>query len=316
MSRPSVSILIPAFRPDWLDVAVASALAQTHTDFELLVSDDSPGNDVQQVMAKWTDPRIRCFRNPRRGELNSNPLHLIDVARGDYLKFLFDDDYLMPESVERLLRACRSTGAKLGFHARHFVDEKGRVLSSPSMIEAGGQVVVPRSFFFDKLVARSMNLIGEPTNVLIHAATLRQIAAPFVVNGRMMRFLGDVALYANFYAHGHALVGIGYFGSAFRQHGSQTSGQAYAGYAAGHYEWEFLRRWAVDRGLLGEDAYRQGQAAQMPHYQQWATQFPELQPFIDLHGRDRPGPRLDEGFVEALRLADLAIDMRKLRQAA
>ena len=52
MNAPSVSILIPAFRPDWLDVAVASALAQTHNDFELLVSDDSAGDAVASVMSK------------------------------------------------------------------------------------------------------------------------------------------------------------------------------------------------------------------------------------------------------------------------
>lgn len=316
MSRPTVSILIPAFRPDWLDVAVASALAQTHGDFELLVSDDSHGTDIEQVMAKWTDPRIRSFRNPRRGELNSNPLHLIDVAQGEYLKFLFDDDYLMPRSVELLLKACRETGAKLGFHARYFVDEKGRTLSAPSLVEAGGRVVLPSRYFFETLVARSLNLIGEPTNVLIHAPTLREIATPFVIGGRMMRFLGDVALYANFYAQGHELVGIGYFGSAFRQHHSQTSGQTYAGYAAGHYEWEFIRRWAVDRGLLSNDGFNQGQAEQMPHYRQWAPQFPELSPFIEMHGQAPGACRLDPGFLEALSLADLAIDMRKLNQAA
>jgi glycosyltransferase involved in cell wall biosynthesis len=56
---PVVSILIPAFRPTWLDIAIKSALAQTYTDFELLVSDDCPNDGVRKTMEKWNDPRLQ-----------------------------------------------------------------------------------------------------------------------------------------------------------------------------------------------------------------------------------------------------------------
>jgi len=311
MSRPSVSILVPAFRPDWLDVAVASALAQSHADFELLVSDDSSGKEIESVMSKWTDSRIRYFRNARRGEPGANRNLLIQEARGEYLKFLFDDDFLLPRSVELLVRAARQTGAALTFHARHLVDEVGRTLASPSMFESETIAVLPPSFLFDKLIAECANPIGEPTNILLDAAALRAMDLPFALDGRRMRFLTDVALYTNFAAAGHTIAGIGYHGSAFRQHGGQTSGTKYAGYSAGYYEWELLRRWSVDAGKLAPERFAAGNAKQMALYRQWAPQFPELDPFIALAGATEDGCHLCPRFLEALSLADLTIEMRK-----
>ncbi len=312
MSAPSVSILIPAFRPDWLDVAIASALAQTHGDFELLVSDDSTGDAVASVMSKWDDPRVRYFRNPRRGEPGANRNLLIDEAKGTWLKFLFDDDFLLPRSVELLVHAARESRAALAFHARHLVDEQGRMLASPGLIEPGAIVVLPPEFVFEHLVAECANPIGEPTNILVEAAVLRTMKAPFALDGRRMRFLTDVALYTNLAAQGHLIAGVGYHGSAFRQHTAQTSGSQYVGYSAGYYEWELLRRWSVEGGRLSADRFARGQPRQAALYRQWAPQFPELEAFIALDGAADGGRYLGPRFMEALTLADATIEMRKL----
>ena len=314
-ARPSVSILVPAFRPDWLDTAIASALAQTHADIEVLVSDDSAGDAVAQVMSKWAEPRVRYFKNPNRGEPGANRNHLIDQAEGEYLKFLFDDDFLLPHSVEFLVKAARETGARLAFHARHLVDEHGRTLASPSLVEAGAVAVLPPGFLFEHLVARCANPIGEPTNILIEAAALRAMREPFALDGRRMRFLTDVALYTNFAAAGHAIAGVGYFGSAFRQHGAQTSGAQYAGYSAGYYEWELLRRWSVDRGHLSAEQFSGGNAKQLALYGEWGGAFPELEAFAALGGAPEDGLFLGAAFLEALALADTTIEMRKLARA-
>ena len=312
MARPAVSILIPAFRPDWLDTAVASALAQTHSDFELLVSDDSLGDDVASVMAKWDDSRIRYFRNPAQGEPGSNRDHLINEARGEYLKFLFDDDFLLPKSVEILLGGACSTGAGLAFHSRHMVDEKGRIMASPQLMSAGACQLLSSEFFFEKIIGQAMNYIGEPTNILIRADKLRSMSGPFAIDGRRMRFLTDVALYTNFFSQDLGVVGLGYFGSAFRQHSSQTSSNAYLGYSAGHYEWELLQRWSVDAGLMKRQTFLNGRSARLAQYSKWSSDFPELTNFMKLGAGDADEIYLNDEFVEALRLADLTIGMRKL----
>lgn len=312
MIRPAVSILIPAFRPQWLDVAVASALAQTHGDFELLVSDDSPGPEIEAVMKKWDDPRIRYFRNPRRGQIGSNRDHLIDQARGDYLKFLFDDDFLMPRSVELLLKTARETGARLCFHSRHMVDAFGRVTASPAFVRDGEVAVLSPALFFEQLIGQGANPIGEPTNVLVHARTLRAMAAPFGVAGRRLRFLTDVALFTNIVAQGLGLAGVGYFGSAFRQHDGQTSGSRHPGFSAGCYEWELLQRWATDAGHLHPAHFERGWVRQRDLYRQWLPSYPELDAFVALGGAPEGGRYLGPRFMEALGLAETTIEMRKL----
>lgn len=316
MSRPSVSILVPAFRPDWLDVAVASALAQSHGDFELLVSDDSTGDAIASVMSKWDDPRLRYFRNPRRDEPGGNRNHLLAQAQGEYIKFLFDDDFLLPRSVELLLHAAREHGAQMAFHSRYFIDAQGRQLSAPQAVPAGTTALITPEQFFRQFLGACMNLIGEPTNILLHAQTLRDMPEPFSLDGHRMRFLTDVALYTNFFARAKRVVGVGYLGSAFRQHGGQASGGKSPGLSAGYFEWELLRRWSVDAGLLDTGTYQRTAPALQKLYAGCLADYPELAPFMALQGRPEGPTYLSEAFQEAMSLAYITIDSRKLVAAA
>ena len=54
---PMVSIAIRAFRRRWLAEAIASVLAQTHRDLELVVYDDA--GDLEELAMSTRDPRVR-----------------------------------------------------------------------------------------------------------------------------------------------------------------------------------------------------------------------------------------------------------------
>ena len=316
MSQPLVSILIPAFRPTWLDLAIASALAQTVRAFELLISDDSAGQDVQSVVSKWRDPRIRYMRNPHRGEPGSNRDNLIAEARGKYIKFLFDDDLLLPHSLELLLLAAEKGGARLAFHARHFIDDLGRVLEPPMKLAWQGFAELNADIFFTWMVANQLNAIGEPTCVLLHTETIKSMTKPFAIDGRRMRFLTDVALYTNIISQGHRVLGTTEVGSAFRVHGQQTSNHTYPGHSAGLFEWELLRRWGAQRGLLSPDHFAAGTPKQMQMYQVWLERYPELKPFLELAGAREDEGYLGPRFMSALGAADCAIAARMQPLAA
>ena len=66
MAAPRISILIPTFnRAGMLSAAVASALAQTWENLEVLVSDNASTDATPQTMAAFTtDPRLSYHRNP------------------------------------------------------------------------------------------------------------------------------------------------------------------------------------------------------------------------------------------------------------
>lgn len=316
MSQPLVSILIPAFRPTWLDLTISSALAQTVGDFELLISDDSTSQDVQSVVSKWRDPRIRYMRNPRRGQPGSNRDNLIAEARGKYLKFLFDDDFLFPHSLQLLLTAAEQSAARLVFHARHFIDGVGRVLESPLKLDWQGYAQITSEIFFTWMIGAQVNAIGEPTCILLHSETIKSMPTPFAVDGRRMRYLTDMALYTNMISQGHLVLGTTEVGSAFRQHAQQTSSQSYPGHSAGLFEWELLRRWSIEHGLLSPEKFAAGNVKQMQMYQAWAARYPELQAFIDLAGAREDEGYLGPHFMVALDRADSMIAARMQSQAA
>ena len=108
VSAPRVSIVLPSFNGSaHLDEAVASVVAQTHKDFELLLVDDGSTDDTGVRMQAWAarDARIRVIRlDPNRGlpaALNEGFAH----ARGDVFGWTSDDNVYLPHAFELMLAA-------------------------------------------------------------------------------------------------------------------------------------------------------------------------------------------------------------------
>jgi glycosyltransferase involved in cell wall biosynthesis len=102
-----VSVIVPVFnRPDMLRQAVASVLAQTHSDFELIVVDDGSTDDTPCVIEELcaSDPRIRSVRRQNGGPGLARETGRQE-ARGDFIQYLDSDDLLLPRKFERQLAA-------------------------------------------------------------------------------------------------------------------------------------------------------------------------------------------------------------------
>ncbi|WP_339491396.1 glycosyltransferase [Pseudomonas sp. EA_15y_Pfl2_R67] len=100
-SLPLVSIVIPAYNPRFFDQALLSALAQTYEHIEIIVCDDSPGDEIRQIVDSFPEPShpIRYLRNPQRLGLQGNLLRCVEEARGEFIKVLCDDDRLFAPSI-------------------------------------------------------------------------------------------------------------------------------------------------------------------------------------------------------------------------
>jgi glycosyltransferase involved in cell wall biosynthesis len=95
-----VSVCIRAHgRPDALAATIASVLAQTYDDFEVVVSDDSGG--LEQVTASFDDPRVLYRLNPAPAGPAANLKHAVEQARGAFVAILNDDDLWLPEFLAR-----------------------------------------------------------------------------------------------------------------------------------------------------------------------------------------------------------------------
>ena len=100
--NPEISVIFPVGdREAYLAEALASVLAQTFTDFELLVVLDGVSEPVQAVVDSFKDDRLRVIRLPfNLGVSNARNAGLL-AARAPYIALMDSDDVAMPERLAR-----------------------------------------------------------------------------------------------------------------------------------------------------------------------------------------------------------------------
>jgi len=228
---PLVSILLPTHnRPDYGELALKSALAQTYPNIEIIVSDNSDDELTRARFAPYIakHPQIRYYRVPGYSA-NDNGLNCFKHSRGDYINFLMDDDLFHPDKIMRMMSFM-------------LTDEKiGLVTSFRQLIDAAGNDMAPlpgteRLFesearvggrqFGHLLLTGGRNLIGEPTTVLIRKNALEKHFGIFA--GRQYTVLSDVATWLTI-LRDHDAVYLPETLSYFRLHGGQDqrgNGQA------------------------------------------------------------------------------------------
>lgn len=130
MSRPerspAVSVVVPTRdRAHLLGRAVASVLAQSFEDFELIVVDDGSTDDTPGRIRGLEDPRVRYLQQDPIGA-GAARNRGATAARGEYLTFLDSDDEAEPMWLEKLLETLEATGAPIAFCGLRYVEEDGR----------------------------------------------------------------------------------------------------------------------------------------------------------------------------------------------
>lgn len=106
MAAPKVSIVMPAYKAaDFIGLAVKSVLAQTLTDWELIIVDDCSPDDTgaAALAAAGGDPRVRLVRADRNGGV-ARARNLGNAqAQGDWIAVLDSDDAFEPARLETLV---------------------------------------------------------------------------------------------------------------------------------------------------------------------------------------------------------------------
>ena len=129
MATPTVSIVISVFRRNrFLAGAVRSALSQSFEDIEVIVAEDGGSDCAAEILAGFSDPRLRLCRCERNLGESGNRVHAYRVAGGRYLVNLDDDDALRPQFVESLLQPLEENSALILAFCDHYVmDVDGRI---------------------------------------------------------------------------------------------------------------------------------------------------------------------------------------------
>ena len=169
MHSPKVSICIPVYNSaGYLGAAIESALGQQYDRFEILIVDDGSTDGSDEIAADFArrSSVIRFVRNSQNIGMVANWNRCLELARGEYIKFLFGDDLLTaPDAIERLAAVLdRHQEVALAGSFRTIVDSGGRVLAEQGFTPTG-RVVAGRQAIRDCLTA-ARNYIGEPTVVM------------------------------------------------------------------------------------------------------------------------------------------------------
>lgn len=103
-SSPLVSVIITTYnRPDYLQMSLASVLAQDLDDMEILVYDDCSNADNESIVRGFADDRIRYHRHPKNLGRGANNCAAYRAARGRYVAHLDDDDEWEPNFLASLI---------------------------------------------------------------------------------------------------------------------------------------------------------------------------------------------------------------------
>lgn len=89
-------------RANCLPRAIRSVLNQTYKGLELIVVDDGSTDNTERVVKNFKDDRIVYFRQPNMGVLSARNRGF-DLAKGEYIALLDDDDELIPKALETVM---------------------------------------------------------------------------------------------------------------------------------------------------------------------------------------------------------------------
>ena len=141
MQQELVSVIMPTFNAgEYLSSSIESILAQTYTNFELLITDDnSSDNDTLQILKDYSerDSRIKIERLSKNSGTGVSRNNAIERAKGRYIAFCDCDDRWLPEKLEKQIAMMEEKQCALSCSSYLICDDNSRLIGinrSPSEI--------------------------------------------------------------------------------------------------------------------------------------------------------------------------------------
>ncbi len=154
---PTLSIITTVYNAkDYLPRTVRSILAQTFTDFELILVEDGSPNGCGELCDQLalTDPRIRVIHKPNGGPASASNAGL-NAAKGQYIGFVDSDDLIEPDLYQRLYDAIVENDCDIAACGATSIDEEDRPLPITMTCSLSGKLDA-LDLFYDVFQTGSM----------------------------------------------------------------------------------------------------------------------------------------------------------------
>ncbi len=197
MKVPLLSVGMPVRNGErFLAQAIESILAQTFTDFELVVSDNASTDATPAIVRAYAarDPRVRFVRNDADRGAAYNYNRVTELSRGRYIRHAAHDDVLAPTNLERCVELLESDPTiALAYPQMSRIDETGAVIDTFSgSLDLDEHDPVARWRRFVRLIHQGS--MCDPVFGVFRADVLRATPVLRTVIGADMLLLGDVVL--------------------------------------------------------------------------------------------------------------------------
>ncbi|MDF1594188.1 MAG: glycosyltransferase [Desulfobacterales bacterium] len=184
---PLVSICIPVYNGEsFLEECLESILKQSFRNFEVIVVDDQSSDASFEIAQRFRDrgDRIHVVRNEVNLGLVENWNRCLELSRGEWIKYVFQDDMIDPDCLEKMIKAAEFSNGMIVSRRRivfNTVSQEVKKIyddfSGNKSIDAifpGRTHIAPNDLCYAVFNKPGCNFIGEPTAVMIHRDVFRK----------------------------------------------------------------------------------------------------------------------------------------------
>ena len=156
------SISIPAYKATFLNECIDSILSQTYKNFEVIIVNDASPYNLDEVVARYTDERIKYYKNKvgfGAEHVVGNWNKCLEHANGDYVICMGDDDKLLPCCLEEYAKLISKYPDLNVYHAlTEIIDESSKFSRMQEMRPEREGVY---SMIYGRLVNNRQQYIGD-----------------------------------------------------------------------------------------------------------------------------------------------------------
>jgi teichuronic acid biosynthesis glycosyltransferase TuaG len=133
-----ISVITPVYNSEkYIGDAIRSVLAQTHTNWEMLIADDCSRDNTADVIKGFDDPRVKYFLLEKNSGAAIARNKALEAAKGRFIAFLDADDMWKPEKLERQLAFMINKNIGFSFSGYEILDDdkgKNKVIKVPKTL--------------------------------------------------------------------------------------------------------------------------------------------------------------------------------------
>lgn len=132
MIKGLVSIITPTYNcAEFIEKTINSVLAQTYTNWEMIIVDDRSTDNTEEIVAKYieNDSRIKYHLLPANSGASVARTKAMELAEGEYMAFLDSDDIWLEDKLEKQLKFMSDNGYSFSCTSYEQIDEQDNLLN-------------------------------------------------------------------------------------------------------------------------------------------------------------------------------------------